>query len=112
MPDPLGGTDLISLGAIWSAIMSDDEHWTDRKGVKHVIATMDPTHREHIKRYLRRHCVRLELVTSLYALSTVPNGDEVVGDEDWVETMIPQTALEWLYSTPLFHALIAADVGE
>ncbi len=104
MTDPLGGNDLIGLGAIWNAIMSSDEWWIDRAGHKTRIVNLDPSHRENIRRYLRRHCARLELVTSLYLLSRLPEDAGPLADE-----LATQTPLEWLYSTPLFHALVAAD---
>jgi len=102
------GDDIISLGAIWTAIMSDDTWWTDRKGRKTRIVDLEPKHREHIRRYLRRRCAGLELATSLYAISRLP-ADEPEWTEAVVDDLAIQTPLEWLYSTPLFHALVAAD---
>ncbi len=103
MPDPLDGPNLIALGAIWYARLQETDYWEDRAGMGWAITAMQKSHRENVRRYLRQHCARLELLCSLYLLSREDSVEETGG------APITQTPLEWLYSTPLFHALVAAD---
>lgn len=99
--DPLAGTDLIGLGAVWHSILQDDQTWKDRNGLRWNVDQMTTEHREHVRRYLRRHAARLEHVTSLYLLSRGLGADDPDG-------MLTQTPIEWLYATPLFGALVRA----
>lgn len=108
MPDPLDGPNLIPLGAIWHKRLQNRDTWTDANDKTTTITQMTPEHRSNVRRYLRRHMARLELVTSLYLLQTLPRDEESWTDEV-VDALAIQTPLEWLYSQPLFQALVAAD---
>lgn len=103
MSDPLDGPNLIALGATWYARLQQTESWEDRKGIARHITAMDKAHREYVRRYLRQHCARLELLCSLYLLSRQESVEDTGG------APITQTPLEWLYSQPVFKALVAAD---
>lgn len=98
------------IGALWNVRLQNDRQWVDKNGRVHDIPEMDASHRNNVRAYLRRHATRIQWAVDMYALGTMRGVSEDMDLDSIVDEMAEKGAMQFLYETPLYQALVAADL--
>jgi hypothetical protein len=92
------------LGKTWRRILDDTNRWRDNDGTYWSLKGMSEQHRLNLMAFLRQRADRIRLAVDIWELShpVLTPVDGPLFDPLEEE----QTALEWLYSQPLWKELV------